>query len=217
MYLVMTEPSQEVVLSAGEDKTLEFFRKAKQVIQSIDNKPVSMDSWIPLGFLYHSFWDVITFNVFMFTPESINRTIGFENYVRWVKKNLAKDKPLFIGETGGFSVSKKKLNDLGFGGNSEEEQSKGNIESIQKTIAAGAVGVCTVSWIDTWHCPSNPNIHNNYPWEWNGILAIKDDTDLKGPPRKVYYDLRSLIALKCSKNYIQRAKTKDVHQNFLFL
>jgi len=55
MYLVMTEPSQEVVLSAGEDKTLEFFRKAKQVIQSIDNKPVSMDSWIPLGFLYHSF------------------------------------------------------------------------------------------------------------------------------------------------------------------
>ncbi|MCD6093265.1 MAG: hypothetical protein J7J51_00500 [Candidatus Omnitrophica bacterium] len=190
MYLVMTEPSQEVVLSAGEDKTLEFFRKAKQIIQSIDNKPVSMDSWIPLGFLDHSFWDVITFNVFMFTPESINRTMGFENYVRWVKKNLAKDKPLFIGETGGFSVSKKKLNDLGFGGNSEEEQSKGNIDSIQKTIAAGAAGVCTVSWIDTWHYPSNPNVHNNHPWEWNGILAIKDDTDLKGTPRKVYYDLQ---------------------------
>ena len=189
MYLVMTEPSQEAVLSAGIDKTLKFFKEIKQTIKAIDNKPVSMDSWIPLGFLDHSFWDVVTFNAFMFTPESINRTIGFKNYVHWIKENLAKDKPLFIGETGGFSVSEKRLNDLNFGGNSEEEQARGDIESIQKAIAAGAAGVCTVSWIDTWHYPSNPNVHNNHPWEWNGILAIKDDTDLKGTPRKVYYDL----------------------------
>ena len=52
----------------------------------------------------------------MFVPESINQTIGFRNYLRWIKENHAVDKPVFIGETGGLSVSQAKLNNLGFGG-----------------------------------------------------------------------------------------------------
>jgi len=191
MYLVITEPTQEAVLFAGKERTLNFFKQIKETIKRIDNKPVSMDSWIPLGFLDHSLWDVVTFNVFMFTPESINRAIGFKEYVKWIKENHAKDKPLFIGETGGFSVSRKKLNDIGFGGNTPSEQSKGDIDSINQSIAAGASGVCTVSWIDTWHYPGDPNTHDDHPWEWDGILGIPTKNDLEGIPRLVYYDLKT--------------------------
>jgi len=191
MYLVITEPTQKAVLFAGEEKTKEFFKKIKETVKQIDDKPVSMDSWISLGFLDHSIWDVATFNVFMFNPESINRSIGFKEYVKWIKENHAKNKPLFIGETGGFSVSREKLNDIGFGGNSQSEQSEGDIDSINKCIAAGASGVCTVSWIDTWHYPSDPNTHDEYPWKWDGILGIPGDNDLEGIPRQVYYDLKA--------------------------
>ena len=190
MYMVMTEPRQEAVLGAGADKTVQFFKNIKSAIQLIDNKPVSMDSWITVGFMDHSMWDVVTFNAFMFVPESINKSIGFREYVRWFKEIHAPDKPLLIGETGGFSISSKKLNDTGFGGNSEDGQAAGNIKSVKESIAAGAAGVCTVAWGDTWHYPSDPSTHNDHPWEWDGIIGFKDSKDLTGTPRKVYYEMQ---------------------------
>lgn len=191
MYLVITEPTQQAILFAGTDKTLEFFGKIKATIQKIDNKPVSLDSWISAAFIDHSLWDVVTFNAFKFTPESINRVMGFKNYVAWFKRNHGRDKPLFVGETGGFSVSRTKLNELGFGGNSEAGQAMGDIESIQEAIEAGVAGVCTVAWVDTWHYPTDPTTHDEHPWEWDGIVGMKDINDKLGTPRKVYYELKA--------------------------
>lgn len=190
MYLVMTEPRQEAVLYAGEESTIKFFQNIKNIIQSIDHKPVSMDSWIAIAFLDHSFWDIVTFNVFKFVPESINQTVGFRNYVAWIKARYAAYKPLFVGETGGFSISKKRLNNIGFGGNSLEEQAKGDIESIQESIKAKAAGVCTVSWIDTWHYPKDPQTHDDHPWEWDGLIGFENIDDRAGTPRRVYDQIR---------------------------
>lgn len=190
MYLLMTEPTPEAVIFSGEQATLSFFRQLKATVQAIDPKPVSMNSWLPLGFLDHSIWDVVTFNAFMFVPESPNVTLGFREYVRWLKETHAQGKPFLIGETGGFSVSKKKIGTLPFGGNTEEEQSKGNLTSLDECIAAGATGTCLVAWIDTWHYPSDPDRHDDEPWEWDGILGIPNDNDLEGIPRKIYDDVK---------------------------
>ncbi|MCM8827218.1 MAG: glycosyltransferase, partial [Candidatus Omnitrophica bacterium] len=214
MYLVITEPKQEAVLYADIDRTLEFFRKIKETIQNIDDKPVSMDSWIPIGFLDHSLWDVVTFNAFMFTPESINRTMGFRKYVRWFKKTHAQNKPLFIGETGGFSVSKRRLNNIGFGGNTEEKQAKGNIESIQESILAGATGVCTVAWVDTWHYPSDPSTHDNHPWEWDGLLEFRNRNDMIGFPRKTYYALKKFNKQELKSLLNKRKNEQKVDLDF---
>lgn len=191
MYLVFTEPRQEAVMYAGEEATISFLRLVKKTIQDIDYKPVSMDSWIPLGFLDHELWDIVTFNVFMFTPETINKTIGFKNYVAWIKQNHARHKPLFIGETGGFSVSRKRLNDIGFGGNTSNAQSLKNIESLKLAIEGGASGVCLVSFLDTWHYPSDPERHDDHPWEWNGLIEFKSRNDSIGTPRQTYYDFKA--------------------------
>src|SRR3989338_10067358 len=50
MYLLMTEPTPEAVIFSGEQATLSFFSQLKKTVQAIDPKPVSMDSWLPLGF-----------------------------------------------------------------------------------------------------------------------------------------------------------------------
>ncbi|MEK7313215.1 MAG: hypothetical protein AAB065_01965 [Deltaproteobacteria bacterium] len=194
MYLVFTEPRQEAVMYAGEEAAISFFRLVKKTIQDIDYRPVSMDSWIPLGFLDHELWDVVTFNVFMFTPETINKTIGFKNYIAWIKQNHARRKPLFVGETGGFSVSRKRLNDIGFGGNTPKEQSLKNIESLKLAMEGGANGVCLVSFLDTWHYPSDPERHDDHPWEWDGLVEFKSRNDSIGTPRHTYYDLKALNA-----------------------
>ncbi len=185
MYLVVTEPTPEAVLYSGQQNIQEFFKSIKSLIQSIDHKPVSMDSWVPLAFMDHSLWDVVTVNAFKFTPEAINKTIGFDLYLQWIKKHISKDKPLFIGETGGFSVSKRRLNDIGFGGNSQKQQAQGDLESVESAIKAQAAGVCTVSWVDTWHYPSDPSTHDDHPWKWDGFLHFGDGHDVYGHPREV--------------------------------
>ena len=194
LYMVMTEPTTRAAVYAGEEETEEFFRRIVDAVRKIDKKPVTMDSWIPAGFLDHSMWDVVTFNAFMFSPESINRILGFEEYVALIKRRYAKEKPLIIGETGGFSVSPTKRGALGYGGNTEEEQSRGDINSIMTSFNAGAAGVCVVSWLDTWHYPEDPNTHDDHPWEWSGIIAIEDKAKPRGRPRMVYHNLKKFNA-----------------------
>ncbi len=189
-YLVMTEPHMEAVLYGGVNGSLDFFRKIKETIQGIDNRPVSMDSWLPLGFLDHSLWDIAVFNVFMFTPESINRTVGFAGQVAWMKRTHAAHKPLIIGETGGFSVSPQTLNSIGFGGNTQEQQSRGDVQSVKEALQNGATGVVTVSWLDTWHYPNDPNRHDAHPWEWDGFVGFDSLNDQYGTVRKVFHDFQ---------------------------
>lgn len=194
MYMIMTEPSTRAILASGIEETETFFKEIVELVHSLDSRPVSMDSWIPAGFLDHSMWDIVTFNAFMFTPESINRVLGFKDYLKFIKKNYAYDKPLLIGETGGFAVSKNKGGMLGHGGNNEDEQARGDINSIMYAFEAGAVGSCIVSWIDTWHYPEDPNSHDDEPWEWAGIIALEDINNPYGRPRLVYEKLKKFNA-----------------------
>jgi len=64
------------------------------------------------------------------------------------------------------------------------------LDSLRATLEGHAAGSTLVSWIDTWHYPTDPDTHDNEPWEWDGILAIPTDSekDKDGIPRKIYHD-----------------------------
>jgi hypothetical protein len=191
-YLVYTEPSPEAVLEAGPDETLRFFRRLKRAIQNIDPRPVSLDSWLPLAFLDHSLWDFVTFNAFAFAPRSLNYALGYPGYVRWLVERFAPDRPLIVGETGGYAVSKSSFSRYGgYGGLSEYDQSIKDLESLRGTIEGHAAGAVLVSWIDAWHYPTMSETHADEPWAWDGLLAIPTDDkkDMDGIPRQVYRDV----------------------------
>src|SRR5262249_33523927 len=123
-YVIMTEPALRAVLETGPDETLRFFRRLKRSIQAIDPRPVSMDSWMPIAFLDHSFWDFETFNTYAFAPKAINDSLGYALYNRWLVDRFASDRPLLVGETGGYAVSKSSWSAYGgLGGLSEYDQS----------------------------------------------------------------------------------------------
>jgi len=50
---------------------------------------------------------------------------------------------------------------------------------------------CWYRWIDSWHYPTDPDTHDNEPWEWDGLLGIPTDSkkDKDGIPRQVYQDV----------------------------
>jgi hypothetical protein len=191
-YLIMTEPSPRAVLETGQEETHQFFRRLKRTIQAVDPRPVSMDSWLPLAFMDHGDFDFVTFNLFAFWPKSITSSLGFPGTVAWLANRFAGDRPLIIGETGGYAVSKATETTFGgSGGWDEYTQSGKDLESLRGTVEGGAGGATLVSWIDTWHYPRDPDTHDNEPWEWNGVLGIPTDSrkDMEGIPRQLYHDL----------------------------
>jgi len=207
-YIVMTEPSPQAVLETGTEPTLQYFRKLKRTIQTVDPRPVSMDSWIPLAFLDHHDFDFVTFNLYAFWPNSISSAMGLAGMTRWLTDHLAGDKPLLIGETGGYSVSEaSQTASGGFGGLSDYNQSLKDLESLRATLEGHAAGSVLVSWIDTWHYPTDPDTHDNEPWEWDGVLGIPTDSsdDMDGIPRQIYRDVtvyNQLIPVEPKDNHI---------------
>jgi hypothetical protein len=167
-----------------------------------------MDSWPPLAFLEPADFDFVTFNLYAFWPKAIADTMGLAGMTRWFADHFAGDKPLLVGETGGYSVSEASQTAAGgFGGLSEYNQSLKDIESLRQTLEGHAAGNVLVSWIDTWHYPNDPDHHDNEPWEWDGLLAIPTDSaeDMDGIPRQVYRDVtvyNRLIPIVPKDNHI---------------
>ena len=207
-YLVMTEPAPDIVLDTGEEETLQFFRRLKRSIQTVDPRPVSMDSWPPLAFMDHHDFDFVTFNLYAFWPKSISSAMGLAGMTRWYVDHHASDRPLLVGETGGYAVSEASQTAAGgYGGLTEYNQSLKDLDSLRSTVEGHASGSVLVSWIDTWHYPRDPDTHDNEPWEWDGILAISSDTeqDMEGIPRQVYKDVSAynlLIPIEPRANHI---------------
>ncbi len=207
-YLLMTEPSPEAILDTGTAETLQFFRRLKRSIQAIDPRPVSMDSWPPLAFMDHHDFDFVTFNLFGFWPKSIVFAMGHAGMTRWFVDRFASDRPLIVGETGGYSVSEASQTAAGgVGGLNEYNQSLKDLDSARATLEGHAAGNILVSWIDTWHYPRDPDTHDNEPWEWNGILGIPTDSekDQAGVPRQVYKDLAAyneIIPVEPKSNHL---------------
>jgi len=191
-YIIMTEPSPQAVLETGTEQTLQYFRTLKRAIQAVDPRPVSMDSWPPLAFLDHHDFDFVTFNLFAFWPAAISETMGLAGMTRWFVDHFAGDRPLVVGETGGYAVSQaSRTASGGFGGLSEYDQSLKDLDSLRDTLEGQAAGSVLVSWIDTWHYPADPDTHDNEPWEWDGVLGIPTDSpgDMDGIPRQIYRDV----------------------------
>ena len=204
---MMTEPSPQAVLETGTEETLQFFRKLKRAIQAVDPRPVSMDSWPPLAFLDQHDFDFVTFNLYAFWPKSITDAMGLAGMTRWFVDHFAGEKPLLVGETGGYSVSQASQTAAGgFGGLSEYDQSLKDIDSLRETLEGHAAGSVLVSWIDTWHYPQDPDTHDNEPWEWDGLLGFPPTAkDMDGIPRQVYRDVsvyNFLIPLEPKDNHI---------------
>jgi hypothetical protein len=192
-YLFLNEPDMERVRDAGKENTEEFLRNLYKEVKSYDPKrQVSFADWPPLAFVDHSFLDLAAFNVYIFSPNTISNSLGYRGYIEWLKKNVAKGKPLVITEFG-LSVSQAKIGKsqpgfYSYGGNTDAQQAEGDIRMYDELIQGGAVGGCVFDWLDEWWMEGSKTVHDNLPEEYFGIVSL--DESAQGKPRESYYALK---------------------------
>ena len=207
-YLILSKPHPSAIVDSGVEPTLSFFRDVKKEIQTIDPRPVSMDSWLPAAFMDHREFDFVSFTSFDFWPRSIQESLTFPGTLQWLKNRFAPDRPFLVSATGGYAVSEaSRTANGGWGGLTEDEQSSRNQAILRQAVEGHASGSVLVSWIDSWAAAGDPNTHDNDPWEWTGVLGIETDSkrDKTGVPRKIYGDLtqaNAAVVLEPKDNHL---------------
>jgi len=191
MYLVMNEPHSQSVAESGVDLTVGLYEDLVKIAKSEDPKrPVSMANAFWTLWLDQSMWDVVCFNTYSYCPPADE--IGYEAFVRNLKRIHAPDRPFVVTEMG-LSVSPTGKNC--YGGFSEEGQAEGLVENFRGLINAGACGGCIFEWNDEWWKGGDPSSHNDHAEEWFGIVGIESKEGEKGRPRKAYYALKEEFML----------------------
>ena len=189
-YLFLNEPPMERVRDAGQVKTENFLKDLAGFVKTIDpNKPVSFASWVPMGFIDHSFLDFVSFNAYIYSPSIVTNVFGYPGYIRWLKENISRGKPLIITEFGlSVSLMRKGGSHYGYGGNSFKEQAQGDIEMYDGIIQSGATGACAFLWTDAWWLAGSKSVHDNDPEDYYGINDY--DKDGKAIPRAAFFALK---------------------------
>ncbi len=187
-YLLMNEPPPGKIAQASLAKTNEFYALVTSKIKELQpGAYVSLANWPRSDMLDTSGWDFVCINHYGYDKSHVVN-MGYRGYLGWLKRSLAKGKPL-IGTEYGYSMSKRGEGKFGYGGNTEDEQFTGIVRDTYSMIAEKGNGACIFSWIDEWW-KNNEGVgdedrhEETEPEEWFGIMAMLDDVNLTGTPRK---------------------------------
>ncbi|MBI5554698.1 MAG: hypothetical protein HY920_02445 [Elusimicrobia bacterium] len=187
-YLLMNEPPPGKIAQASLAKTNEFYALLTAKIKELQpGAYVSLANWPRSDMLDTANWDFVCINHYGYDKSHVVN-MGYRGYLGWMKRSLAKDKPL-IGTEYGYSMSKRGEGKFGYGGNTEEEQAVGIVNDTYSLIAEKGNGACIFSWMDEWwknaEGEGDENRHEETePEEWFGIVAMLDDVNLTGTLRK---------------------------------
>jgi hypothetical protein len=186
-YTITNEPKPGPILDAGLEAYEKACRELKAAARGEDPDCLVTFSHMSADeLLDQSTWDVIFLNSYMYVPNTVTKSLKYRGHIEWLRERHAEDKPFVIGEFG-LSVSRSGEGNMGYGGNTLEEQRDGCLHMYQSLIDAGAQGGCLFHWRDGWFKLRDPMTHDDHAEEWYGILGIEDHrSDPRGTPRPVY-------------------------------
>jgi len=187
-HTISNEPHIEEILRSGMDAYRAACRELVAAAKAED--PTCLLGYshcMKNEFLDQSMWDIVFFNDYMYTGDQLKRSLKYRGHVEWLIREHAGGKPFVLGEFG-LAVSPSGEGNMGYGGNTLEEQRDGDLFMVQSMIDAGGQGGCLFMWRDGWWKFGDEMTHDDHPEEWYGILGIDDwDSDPRGTPRPVYY------------------------------
>lgn len=186
-YLLLNEPHADTVYHAGGEKVNEFYRELVRMAKRCDPaRSVSYSNCVATDWMVPDMFDFVAQNVYPYSPSTIEKALGYREYLEIIRERLGAKKPMLITE---FGLSVSPAGDgRGYGGNTLEEQRDGDVQLWNDIINAGCAGGCAFMWVDGWWKNGDENTHNDHAEEWYGFLGA--DEDYVGIPRPVYYALR---------------------------
>jgi hypothetical protein len=186
-YLIMNEPQVQHIYNVGAQSLSDLWQS---IIDLIHDKhpgiPVSFSNTMIGDYINMEIFDVAAYNAYIYNPVTISTSHGYAGYLHFLKQNRAIRMPLIITEYG-LSVSPGPPNkDYGYGGNTLEQQTSGNLLMYRELIDAGAQGNCVFQYHDGWWKGGNEDSHDPSPEEWFGLIEFSDIGDIYGTPRPVW-------------------------------
>jgi len=193
-YLIMNEPLTEDIYRGGANELVHLWQ---ELITIIHNKhpgiPVSISATDVNDFVRTDFFGIAAYNLYVWgCPMTLYSRHGYAEHVRFYKTNRAADMPLIVTEFG-LSVSPTASDHMyGYGGNSLQQQSEGNIMMYRGLIDGGAQGGCVFHHQDEWWKGENADIHDPVVEEWFGLIHFDDPSAGKAGTTRPAWDAFSV-------------------------
>ena len=208
-YLIMNEPQVENIYNAGA-QNLSILWKA--VIDLIHQKhpgvPVSFSNTIIGDYINMDIFDFAGYNAYIYSPVTIANSHGYSGFLHYLKQNRAAKIPLIVTEYG-LSVSPPNTNTYyGYGRNTLEQQTSGDLLMYRDLLDAGVQGNCVFQYHDGWDKAGNESVHDNNPEEWFGLIEFSSVDDKYGETRPVWD-----AYTKYNKAIISDPKNGSVYQD----
>lgn len=194
--IVGNELSPHHVYAIGVEQTEGLLRLAARTVKETDAaRLVSYANWPELPFLDHSMLDIVSFNVYPYTPPNVAHSFGFRGYVEHLKRSQARDKPLLITEVG-LSASPQPSSRPGYGGLSPDQQAQQLLDLWDAVFQGRAQGACVFEWNDEWWKQGDrvddESTHNaDDPEEWFGLQEFTSADQHEPTPRPLYHALKA--------------------------
>jgi len=164
-YSICNEIPTNVVRWHGSERVEQFLRELRDVAKQADpDGLVTYTNFPPTEYLDLSFFDFLTFNVYLHDPKTFHR------YLLHLQ-NLVGERPLLLGEIG--------MDTLRHG---EEEQAAFLTTHVRESTLVGLAGVFVFSWTDDWHT-------GGYPIENWAFGITKRDRE----PKKSYFAIADVF------------------------
>lgn len=186
-YLIMNEPQVAHIYNSGSQNLLDLWNAVIELIHLKHPEiPVSFSNTMIGDYIKMNPFDFAAYNAYVYNPVTLSNSHGYAGYLRYLKNNRAPQKPLVITEFG-LSVSPGTPSDqYGYGGNSLEQQSEGDLFMYRELIDAGAQGGTVFQYHDGWWKGGNEYYHDNNVEEWFGLIEFTSLNDKYGTPRPVW-------------------------------
>ena len=208
-YLIMNEPQVQHIYDVGAQSLSDLWQS---LIDLIHNKhpgvPISFSNTMIGDYINMEIFDFAAYNAYIYNPVTISQSHGYAGYLRFLKQNRAIQIPFIITEYG-LSVSPgPPNNEYGYGGNSLEQQTSGNLFMYRELIDAGAQGNCVFQYHDGWWKGDDEYSHDPSPEEWFGLIEFSSIGDIYGTPRPVWAAFE-----KYNMAIITNPKNEHIYQN----
>jgi hypothetical protein len=186
-YLIMNEPLAGHIYDVGAQNLSDLWSALTDLIHmNHPGIPVTFANTMVGDYINMQVFDMAAYNAYMYAPVTISTSHGYTGFLRFLKENRAGTIPMVVTEFG-LSVSPPPSgNGYGYGGNTLEQQSNGDLLMYRGLIDAGTQGGCVFQYTDGWFKAGNEYSHENAAEEWFGLIEFSDLKDRHGTPRPAW-------------------------------
>lgn len=187
-YIIMNEPLVTDILAGGPENLVSLWEECIDLIhQHHPGVPVTISNTAVGDYIRSDLFQIGAYNLYIYNPVLISHSHGYAGYCEFIRKHRSQNMPFIITEYG-LSVSPASAGgSYGYGGNTLDQQTEGNLLMYRELIDGGAQGGCVFQYHDGWWKGGNENSHDDNPEEWFGLMEFDSNPgNMEGTPRPVW-------------------------------